>query len=102
MMNTLRSLERRLVRERTEIGVPRIVDRFLRCWDHALTRNSSLPDPLDFINTLVHDGFYLPASHDAALQYLAKCRRAASLPDRDHLLRLLLPRGRLRGPPPVT
>ena len=96
-MHGLRVLERRLVQERAEIGVREAVDHLLRSWDHALTRGSSPPDPLVFFKTLAEAGVYLPTSQKA-LQYLAQCRLAASLPVRDRLLRMLLPPGALRGP----
>ena len=89
-MATLSTLERRLVRERTEVGVARVVDRFFLGWDRALVQGSSLPDPLDFVPSLVQAGFYLPTSH-RALQYLTRCHRTALTPHRGRLLRLLVP-----------
>ena len=92
MTPTLRSLERRLVRERAEIAVSEVVDRFLLRWDHALTGGSSPPDPLVLFKALVEAGFYWPTTH-GALQYLDQCRHVASLPDRHRLLWILLPGG---------
>ena len=93
MTNRLRSLERRLVRERAEIGVAEVVNRLLRSWDEALDQGSSPPEPLAFFKALADAGFYLPTRH-RALQYLDQCLQAASLPDRDQLLRMLLPTSR--------
>ena len=87
---TLRYLERRLVLERTEIGVQEAVDRLLGRWDQALSEGSAPPDPLDFASTLVKAGFHLHTTH-RALSYLDECQAEASLPDRDRLLRVLLP-----------
>ena len=42
---------------------------------------------------LADAGFYLPTRH-RALQYLDQCLQAAALPDRDQLLRMLLPTSR--------
>ena len=89
MISTLRSLERRLVIERSWIGVGSAVDDFIRRWEHALGQQSETPDPLVLIKTLVEAGFHLPTTHYALL-YLSDCHRAASLPDRDRLLGLLL------------
>jgi hypothetical protein len=66
----LRSLERRLVHERAEIGVAQVVDQLLRSWDQALSQGSSPPDALYLVSTLIVTGFYLP-TFDTALLYLA-------------------------------
>lgn len=92
MTPTLRSLERRLVRERAELAVSEVADRFLLRWDHALTGGSSPPDPLVLFKALVDAGFYWPTTH-GALRYLDHCQHRDSLPDRHRLLRILLPRG---------
>ena len=93
MRHGVRALERRLVRERAEIGVAEVVNRLLRSWDEALDQGSSPPEPLALFKALAGAGFYLSARH-RALQYLDQCLQAAALPDRDQLLRMLLPTSR--------
>ena len=90
MIATLRTLERRLVHERAQITVTQVVDRFLHDWDHALSEDIAPPDSLGFFKALTDAGFYLPTS-PGAQGYLDRCRSEATLPDRAHLLRMLLP-----------
>ena len=66
------------------------MDRFLQRWDQALSQGSATPEPLDFASALVKAGFHLHTTH-RALRYLEECQAKASLPDRDRLLRVLLP-----------
>ena len=92
MINRLRTLERRLVLERTHIGVGQVVDRLLLRWDHTLSEDALPPDPLEFPVTLVESGIYLLTTH-RAVQYLERCSHRKTLPDRDRLLSILLPGG---------
>ena len=90
MRRLLRSLEKKLVVERTEIAVvPRVHD-LLSHWEDALSDDHSTPDPLDFVTCLIRSGFCLTTG-SKAFEYLDKCRRANSLPDRDRLLQILMP-----------
>ena len=90
MMLRLRFLERSLVRERAFIAVSDIVDDFLLQWDRALGDGPTPPDPFDFIRALTRAGFYLPTSA-RAFNYLDDCRRKSKMPDRELLVRTLLP-----------
>ena len=98
MIGPIRRLEKKLVRERTEIGVALAVDEFLRIWDLVRDRECGLPDPTVLFRIIVDDGFYLPATYQA-MQYIERRQRTGSMPDRDRLLRLLLPTGARLIPP---
>jgi hypothetical protein len=86
----LRKLERALVSERLEIGIGNHVDQLVNTWERSLREGRPLPDPLDFVRGLLHAGFYTPAG-SRAINYLDDCRRKATVPDGQRLLRLLLP-----------
>ena len=90
MMLRLRFLERSLVRERAFIAVTDIVDDFLLQWDRALGDGAPTPDPFDFIRALTRAGFYLPTTA-RAFNYLDDCRRKATKPAGELLVRTLLP-----------
>ena len=90
MRVTLRALERKLVQERAEIGVPEVIDRFLFRSNNALGQGVSPPDPLVLFKALNTAGFYLPTPY-SALHYLEQCQRDATPPDAHRLFRLLLP-----------
>ena len=96
MIPTLKALERRLVEERTEIAVARLVDRFLLTWQLAIDRGSSPPTSLDFSRALDDERLHL-LTIPSAMQYLDECHAHESQPDRKRLLRILLTFG-WRGP----
>ena len=85
MKARLRTLERRLVSERFELGLTLFVHQLLARW-----QISNAPDCLDIGRSLVLAGFYLP-SIKTAINYLERCSRRNAMPDADHLRRLLLP-----------
>ena len=90
MRSGLRRLERKIVLERTVLGVQRLVDDLLRRWDMALHQDCPEPDALDFAAALVDAGFFLPTTI-TAISYLSECRSQHSLPDRERLLHVLMP-----------
>ena len=90
MRRLLRSLEKKLVVERTELAVvPRVHDLLSR-WEDALGHDRPTPDPLHFVATLIRSGFCL-TTVPKAFSYLDECQRRSSLPDRRRLLQLLMP-----------
>ena len=90
MRHLLRSLEKRLVVERTELAVvPLVHDLLSRCED-ALSDDRPAPDVLDFVVGLIKSGFCLTTS-SKAFTYLDECRRTSSLPDEGRLLQILMP-----------
>ncbi len=89
MMRLLRSLEKRLVVERTELAVvPRVHD-LLSDWEDDLSHDRPTPDPLDFVVRLVRSGFCLTTG-SKAFAYLDRCQRKGSLPDKGRLLQILM------------
>ena len=90
MRRLLRSLEKRLVVERTELAVVPRVNDLLSDWEDGLTHDRPTPDPLDFVVSLVRSGFCLTTG-SKAFAYLDDCWRGNSLQDRRRLLQLLMP-----------
>ncbi len=90
MRRLLRSLEKKLVVERTELAVVPRVNDLLSDWKDGLSHDRPTPDPLDFVVRLVSSGFCL-ATGSKAFAYLDECRRGNSLPDKRRLLQLLMP-----------
>ena len=89
-MRLLRSLEKRLVVERTEVCVVPRVNDLLSDWEDDLSHDRPTADPLDFVVRLVRSGFCLTTG-SKAFAYLDECRRGKSLPDRRRVLQLLMP-----------
>ncbi len=89
-MRLLRSLEKRLVVERTELAVVPRVNDLLSDWEEGLSHNRPTPDPLDFVACLIRSGFCL-ATGSKAFAYLDRCQWKGSLPDRGRLLQTLMP-----------
>ena len=90
MRHLLRSLEKRLVMERTEIAVVPLVHDLLSRWEDALSDDRPAPDVLDFVARLIQSGFCLTTG-SKAFTYLDECRRKGSLPNDGRLLRILMP-----------
>ena len=90
MRRLLRSLEKKLVVERTEIAVVPLVHDLLSRWEDALTHDRPTPDVLDFVACLIRSGFCLTTG-SKAFTYLDECRRISSLPDEGRLLGILMP-----------
>ena len=90
MRRLLRSLEKKLVVERTELAVVPRVNDLLSRWEDAPSHDRPAPDPLDFVASLIRSGFCLTAG-PKAFAYLDECRRGNSLPDRRRLLQVLMP-----------
>ena len=90
MRRLLRSLEKKLVVERTELAVVPRVNDLLSRWEDAPCHDRPTPDPLDFVASLIRSGFCL-TTVPKAFTYVDKCRRGNSLPDRRLLLRFLMP-----------
>ncbi len=86
----LRRLERQLVLERAEEEVCSQVDRLLLEWDVAQCFKKPLPQPFEFVNRIMNEGFYLP-TRIKAVHYLSECKAGGKLPDRRVLLQILLP-----------
>ena len=95
MRHRLRTLERTLVRERTELAVQNHVDKLINDWDLALGGGDNPPDPIEFMRKLTLAGFRLP-TRARAHNYLDECRARDLLPDRDKLIYALLPWARPR------
>ena len=90
MRRLLRSLEKKLVVERTELAVIPVVHDLLARWEDALSDNRPTPDVLDFVAGLIESGFCLTTG-SKAFSYLDEFRRTGSLPDKGRLLRILMP-----------
>ena len=90
MKHLLRSLEKKLVAERTELAVVPLVHDLLSRWEDALGNDRPAPDVLDFVVRLIESGYCL-ATGSKAFTYLDECRRISSLPDKARLLRTLMP-----------
>ncbi len=90
MRHLLRSLEKRLVVERTEITVIPLVRDLLSRWEDAISGNRPAPDVLDFVVRLIRSGYCL-ATGSRAFTYLDECRRKGSLPGEGRLLQILMP-----------
>ncbi len=90
MRHLLRSLEKRLVVERTEIAVVPLVHDLLSRWEDAISHDRPAPDVLDFVVRLIESGYCL-ATGSRAFTYLDECRRKGSPPDEGRLLRILMP-----------
>ena len=90
MRRLLRSLEKKLVRERTEIAVVPLVHDLLSRWEDALGHDRPAPDVLDFVAGLIKSGYCLTTG-SKAFTYLDECRWTSSLPDKGRLLRILMP-----------
>ncbi len=90
MRHLLRSLEKKLVVERTELAVvPRVYD-LLSHWEDALSDDRPTPDVLDFVAGLIRSG-YCRTTGSKAVAYLDECRWTGSLPNEGRLLRILMP-----------
>ena len=89
-MRLLRSLEKRLVVERTELAVVPLVHDLLSDWEEGLSHDRPTPDPLDFVVRLVRSGFCFTTG-SKAFAYLDRCHWKGSLPDEGRLLRILMP-----------
>ncbi len=90
MIRLLRSLEKKLVVERTEITVVPLVHDLLARWEDALSNDRPAPDVLDFVARLIRSGYCL-ATGSRAFTYLDECRRKGTLPDEGRLLQILMP-----------
>lgn len=90
MTHTLKSLERRLVLERAHIALQRVVDDFLDVWQHAIDRGCAPPSSLEFTRAMIDAGIYL-LSAPVGIEYIESCHRSRSTPDRERLLKVLLP-----------
>ena len=90
MRHTLRSMERKLVRERTELGVQAVAHDLADRWQLALERHTAPPAPIDFPRMLTKAGIYVLTT-PRAIVYLEECERAGSVPDPRRLLQKLLP-----------
>ena len=90
MIHLLRSLEKRLVVERTELAVVPLVHDLLSRWEDAVTDNRPAPDVLDFVVRLIESGFCLTTG-SKAITYLDRCRWTNSLPEEGRLLQILMP-----------
>ena len=90
MRRLLRSLEKKLVVERTEIAVVPLAHDLLSRWEDALTDDRPAPDVLDFVARLIRSGYCLTMG-SKAFAYLDRCQRKGALPDEGWLLQILMP-----------
>ena len=90
MRRLLRSLEKKLVVERTELAVVPLVHDLLSRWEDALSDDRQTPDVLDFVAGLIESGFCLTTG-SKAFSYLDRCQGKGSLPDKGRLLQILMP-----------
>ena len=82
-------MERKLVRERTELGVQTVAYDLADRWQLALERHTTPPAPIDFPRTLAK-----PESTFSRLpepSSTSRGERAGSVPDPRRLLQKLLP-----------
>jgi len=89
MRQTLRTLERVLVRERAELHARAVMDKFLPRWSEAVAGGLYADFELEFARQLGACGLHLTVPH--AVEYLVRCRTDGSEPDPARLLRILLP-----------
>ena len=85
----IRALERKLIREITELRAQPVVDNLLRGWEAALAHRSRLPDTHRFVRRLFAAGLSFLRC-PPAVNYLDQCAVKRTLPDGGQLLRLLL------------
>ena len=90
MTRLLRSLEKRLVVERTELAVVPLVHDLLSRWEDALGNDRPAPDVLDFVACLIRSGYCLTTG-SKAFTYLDRYRLKGTLPDEGRLLQILMP-----------
>ena len=90
MRSTLRALERRLVVERAEVAARAVVDDLVPQWQQARGEKRPRSQRLDLLPYLVKAGVHSPLA-PAAMNYLERCKRDDIQPDRQRLLRMLLP-----------
>ena len=95
----LRALERKLVLERAEVRLERMVSNLVLEWGVAKHFGRQIPEPMDFIPNIIREGFF-PRSSIKALYYLEECKREDQLPEQRRLLQILLP-GRAQTRPGV-
>ena len=74
-------LERRLVRERTELTVQAVVSELVDRWDRAMQEGRPTPTDREVIDAIIDAGLYL----------------FKTLPDRHRLARILVPPAPLPG-----
>ena len=93
----IRSLERKLILELTELRAQPVVTNLLCGWEAALAHRSRLPDPHRFVRGLFSAGLSFLRC-PPAVNYLDECAMKRSFPDGGQLLRLLLwrPAGHLK------
>ena len=94
----VRALQRTMARELAVVRLRRLSEEF--CIESSVVRANGqpAPQPHAFIQRVASAGFRLP-SFMAAHQYLERCRVKDILPDREDLLRSLVPWSR-RYPAP--
>ncbi len=95
----VRALQRILAKELAVVRLRRLAEEF--CLQSSVARASGQPaaEPHAFIQRVASAGFRLP-SFMAVHKYLERCRVKAILPDREDLLRSLVPWSR-RYPVPA-
>ncbi|MCH8205899.1 MAG: hypothetical protein IH956_02720 [Chloroflexi bacterium] len=89
-------LERRLVRERTELTVQAVVSELVDRWDRAMEEGRPTPTDREVIDAIIDAGLYL-STLTRAIAYLEKCTTEKTLPDRHRLAKILVPPARPPG-----
>ena len=80
MFARLRALERKLVRERTELAITEQADKLAGEWTDALDCDRPVPDALDFVHRIVRAGYRL-TTFSSAIGYLDRCLGNRSPPE---------------------
>ena len=93
MRQRIRALERKMVRQLTELKVESVVEEFVDEYPDANdteTEDVSPPDSLDIVERLTAARVFLPTfSH--AIGYLDHCRIERIMPRSKHIINRLLP-----------
>ncbi len=85
MFARLRALEKKLVRARAELAVTREAEKLAEEWSDAFDNDRPVPDPLDFVQSVVRAGFRL-STFARAIGYLGRCLGTRFVPDPGILL----------------
>ena len=89
MDSRLRSLERLLVCQRSEVRITPVVAAFVDSWQRAVEQNNPLPDPLDLLQAVIGVGV-MPLAFGPVAAYLDQCRSARRVPDPSNLIAAII------------
>ena len=89
MRQTLRTLERKLVRERAELHARAVMYELLPLWNDAWEQGKCTDYEFEFARRIGACGMHLWTPR--VIAYLGQCRSAGSEPDPTRLLQILVP-----------